>query len=354
MAIKNVYLKLTCTCGTMRGIHDYTPSPNPNRFGVHTVSCLNCGKVFYTGQDKIVALSYTLSAPAPPSNNGTVNGNVTSKVPRTSNYIVLDTACTCGSDKGLYEKVISPAATSHFVSCLTCKKMFYAGHDYGAAKKFGKLNGSQVGVAPQSKLNTTPITLASPCVCNSINGIFDLQIISGKPMCSVFCSNCGFKFYSGNSISKATSFTGINPYVAPKEVGCINFNVPKNRPVQHTHTMMEAYEANKTADTCVACGSPTKPNYTLTPFIKYCGCVEKLPKERSAQPESFYEGSEQDANTIVPMATVDQISILTAIYVSSLTQEAAIKSCFPRSTKVAYFQLTKEEANELINNSTKP
>ena len=270
MAVSNVFLKRNCICGSIDGLHDYIPDANPNRFGMHMVSCQKCGKVFYSGQDKIVALSYTLS-PA------TVNGNVT---PPTiiSKYIYLDTTCACGSDKGLYEKAVSRIKTTHVVTCLTCKIVFYAGPDYGAARKISRLNSSQVPTG---------------IVTGHING----KVISAAP--------------------------------------------------QYAHTMMEAYEANKISDVCVACGSPTKPNYTLTPFIKYCGCVEKLPKERPAQPvvEHIYD---------VPMATVDQISVLIAMYSAALTQEAAIKSCFPRSTKVAYFQLTRDEANELINNPMKP
>lgn len=44
-------------------------------------------------------------------------------------------------------------------------------------------------------------------------------------------------------------------------------------------TMSQAYELNKTRQRCAACGQDTKPNYVLTPYIMYCECVERLPKE---------------------------------------------------------------------------
>jgi len=41
----------------------------------------------------------------------------------------------------------------------------------------------------------------------------------------------------------------------------------------------DAYEANKIRKTCILCGKPTVKNFTLTPYIMYCPCVEELAKK---------------------------------------------------------------------------
>ena len=40
----------------------------------------------------------------------------------------------------------------------------------------------------------------------------------------------------------------------------------------------DAINANKTRDTCIVCGQPTRDKPLFTSVIKYCPCVDKLLK----------------------------------------------------------------------------
>lgn len=43
-------------------------------------------------------------------------------------------------------------------------------------------------------------------------------------------------------------------------------------------SQQDAYEANKTRDTCIVCGKKTKQSAVFFSVIQYCPCVEKLAK----------------------------------------------------------------------------
>lgn len=144
---------------------------------------------------------------------------------------------------------------------------------------------------------TSNVYLRNPCSkCQGTVGIFeDCSTVVADPF-MISCKKCGRVFYKGDSVMEAARHFKIGSF-GHKKTGKVVFGPtrqeledaidvgPGEVTEEHVetppqYTMMQAYEANKKRNTCVACGKPTVLNRMLTPAFKYCPCVEHLPKTK--------------------------------------------------------------------------
>jgi hypothetical protein len=105
------------------------------------------------------------------------------------------------------------------------------------------------------------VTMLYPCLnCCNLQGLYskwwDICENCNKYMIS--CENCGAINFLSNCKEEAES------YIAQKE--------------KIAYYMQDVYEANKNRLLCIKCSKPTIEKSTLTSTIKYCSCVEKLPR----------------------------------------------------------------------------
>ena len=134
-----------------------------------------------------------------------------------------------------------------------------------------------------------------PCPqCGSDKALFEDDHSNPNHPFMLSCYVCGHIKYVGDDLMKAALLfkfgnakhfgqTGQhkpNRITNPPWQGWQNKKNKKVGEPKKTYTMMEAYEANKASETCVVCGKTL--NFHPSVSVKYCSCIESLPKERCA------------------------------------------------------------------------
>lgn len=108
----------------------------------------------------------------------------------------------------------------------------------------------------------------------------------------VACQMCGTVFYHGEDILQASAVLGSMARTVPLKdtIGTSNISLG---PKEQTHknvlindgsgklvpaTMANAYQINKTREICICCGKKTYERPVLTGLVRFCDCVNKLPR----------------------------------------------------------------------------
>lgn len=107
----------------------------------------------------------------------------------------------------------------------------------------------------------TPLTNCGCPQCQDTLYLWDEPMSGGKIVITVACYGCGHVLYHGHDYKKAKMSIG---------------QLSEAKEKQQAFTMEQAYEANKTTDSCVVCGSPTEKKSLCLTVVNYCSCVEKL------------------------------------------------------------------------------
>jgi len=84
------------------------------------------------------------------------------------------------------------------------------------------------------------------------------------------CEDCGKVYYNGTAPNDLVDIVKGLPSEKPK--------VLKKKVSTEPMTMSQAYEKNKTRDTCIVCGKETYQKDVLLFTVSYCDCIDKLPK----------------------------------------------------------------------------
>lgn len=103
----------------------------------------------------------------------------------------------------------------------------------------------------------------------------------GPPRYTIACCACGHIFYYGNDLDVVVDELWSNMPIgslSKEEVRKRILPQPETSSPVSSLKMSEAYEANKNSAFCVVCGKPTQDKSLFVGRVKYCACIEKLPR----------------------------------------------------------------------------
>ena len=173
------------------------------------------------------------------------------------------------SDNFLYE-----------VSCNKCLGIFYQGDDPISTGNVWYNSIVIRQISPKSPTNTVQVTdkwvrtgteeeiLSRPCIYCGNKTKKRTRTRTNPIGITVYCQDCYKTLSKGKDHSEAIDNLD--------KITCGNPNTASS---QQTLTMMVAYEENKKRNACIVCGKPLENKALAFGTVRYCACIENLPRE---------------------------------------------------------------------------
>jgi hypothetical protein len=210
----------------------------------------------------------------------------------------IDKNTECPKCQGpLYLSIIAPhipVTNKVTVGCSVCGSLYYAGDDILNAtleiRKYTKIlttlgltNQAKIFLsALQNKQTTIPLNNSRYILREGMR----LTCINKLEIPQQYIFQPGEKYYVKDITNEEQIglgelyLSGQNHYIDYDDVythfSSFEGTTKEDKP---SYTMMAAYEANKTAMSCVNCGKKTFEKPIFTGTVQYCSCIDSLPKE---------------------------------------------------------------------------